>query len=133
MYDEASVRELLIQSCHSSEEAHQFFALHRADAALLSVLIEIAVDAGDHGGDGPMQAAYFASQFSAELLAPYAAVLLRLLPRADGYGGHVAVALAKCRSPEGRAAIIAELGDGSRFDAWLFMQALSELPDHGHN
>lgn len=126
MQDEAIVRELLIQSCHSSEEASQFFASRQSDSALLSLLVKIAVDAEGYEGDAPMQAAYFTSQYGSALLAPHASALLHLLPQANGYGGHVALALARSGLPEGKAAILSELGDGSRFDAWLFKQALSE-------
>jgi hypothetical protein len=73
-----------------------------------------------------MQAAYFASQYPGTLPEPYEPKLLDLLPTVNGYGGHIALALGKTKSPRGKAALLAELGDGSRFDAWLFKKALAE-------
>jgi len=60
------------------------------------------------------------------LLEPYEPKLLSLLTTVNGYGGHIALALGKTRSPRGRIALLSELGDGSRFDAWLFKKALAE-------
>jgi hypothetical protein len=129
VYEESVIRQALISSCHSSKEAVQYFSDRIGDPALLDLLVRIAVDDAGHEGDAPMQAAYFASQFSGEELVRYEPALLALLGTANGYGGHVAVALGKTRSPRGRAAITAELGDGSRFDAWLFKKALAEYGD----
>jgi hypothetical protein len=69
-----------------------------------------------------MQAAYWVSQFPSSLLRPHEPVLYEMLPIVDGYGGRVALALGKTGSQRGRAAIIEELGDGTRFDAWLFRE-----------
>ena len=126
MYDEATVRNLLIESCHSSKAAERYFLARLSDPELLALLVAIALDAEDYGGDARMQAAYFASQFSGVLLAPHEAALLELLPRADGYGGHVATALARMKSVQGKQAILAALCDGSRFDAWFFRKLLAE-------
>lgn len=129
MYQEASIRELLIDSCHSVPKAEEFFAKRLSDPELLATLMEITVDAGGHLGDARMQAAYFVSQFPASMLIRHEAALVDLLPRADGYGGHIAVALGKTRSPRGRQLLIQKLGDGSRFDAWLFKIALAEYTE----
>ncbi len=126
MHDEAAIRDLLIESCHSSKEAVSFFVEQMSDPEFLSLLMCIALDEYGYLGDAPMQAAYFVSQFPGELLAPHEAALFELLPQADGYGGHVALALAKTKSERGKQAILTELGDGSRFDAWLFKEALAE-------
>ncbi|CAM0999784.1 hypothetical protein EJMOOK_14070 [Rhodanobacter sp. Root179] len=126
MYDEATIRKQLIASCHSSQEAKEYFLANLNDPELLSLLVKIALDAEDHGGDAPMQAAYFTSQFPNSLLVRYEPELFGLLTSANGYGGHVALALGKTRSARGKEALVAELGDGSRFDAWLFNKALAE-------
>jgi hypothetical protein len=125
MYDETAIREYLIDSCHSSEAAEKFFRARLLDADLLSLLVHIARDADDHGGDAPMQAAYWASQFPPELLICHESALLERLPVVDGYAGHVALALGKTGSHRGRAAIVEQLADGKRFDAWLFRDALA--------
>lgn len=126
MHAEAHIRQLLIDSCHSSKEARAFFESRLADEELLRLLIRIAKDDGDQGGDAPMQAAYYASQFPGKLLLPYEVELRTMLPIVNGYGGHVALALGKTKSAAGKQAILNELGDGTRFDAWLFQQALAQ-------
>jgi hypothetical protein len=126
MYDEANIRDQLIASCHSADDARLFFLSRLNEPELLFVLIKIALDAQDHGGDAPMQAAYFASQYPGSLLARYEPELYGLLTAAAGYGGHIALALGKTKSVRGKSALVAELGDGSRFDAWLFKEALAE-------
>ena len=123
---EADVRQKLIDSCHSSEAAQRFFMARLDDATLLALLVKIAEDAENHGGDAPMQAAYFASQFPGALLALHEEKLLALLTTVDGYGGHIALALGKTKSTRGKAALLSELAYGSRFDAWLFRKGLAE-------
>lgn len=126
IYDEAVVRRKLIESCHSSKEAHEYFVERLDDWTLLSLLMRIAEDAEDYGGDSPMQAAFYASQFSGDFLKPFEPKLLDLLTQVNGYGGHIALAIGKTKSLRGKAALESELGDGSRFDAWLFKKALAE-------
>ena len=126
MYDEVDIRAKLVDSCHSSKEARDFFLARLADPQLLALLMKIAEDAEEWGGDAPMQAAHFASQFPGGLLSPYEPKLLNLLATVNGYSGHIALALGKTRSPRGKAALLSELGDGSRSDAWLFKKALDE-------
>jgi hypothetical protein len=121
---EPRIRELLIASCHSSQAAKEYFRSRLGDAELLRLLVRIARDAEDYEGDAPMQAAYWASQYPTELLVPHEPALLEMLPIVNGYGGHVALALGKTRTSRGRAAILQELGDGKRFDAWLFHKGL---------
>jgi hypothetical protein len=124
MLDDARIRGLLIDSCHSSADAVAYFRANLSNAELLALLVKIARDADDHGGDAPMQAAYWVSQYPSSLLIPHEAALFEMLPIVDGYAGHVALALAKTGSQRGRLAIVQELGDGTRFDAWLFREAL---------
>lgn len=126
MYEESAVRQALISSCHSSKEAVEYLSGRIGDPVLLELLVRIAVDEAGYEGDAPMQAACFASRFSGDQLARHEPDLLALLSTANEYGGHVAVALGKTGSSKGKAAITAELGDGSRFDAWLFRKALAE-------
>ena len=129
MIDESAIRELLIDSCHSSAAADNFFRCHLDDTELLALLVQIVRDADDYQGDAPMQAAYWMSQFRGDLLMLHEASLLEMLPIVDGYGGHVALALGKTRSPRGRQAIVRELGNGERFDAWLYQQGIEAADD----
>ena len=76
-----------------------------------------------------MQAAYYMSKFSREMLMPYEHQLISMLPTVNGYGGHVALALSKTLSQAGKQAIVNELGDGSRNDAWLFRKALGSYDE----
>lgn len=126
MEDDATIRQILIDSCHSSQEAQDLLDSRISDPEFLAKLIEIAEDSEDYQGDAPMQAAYYASKASAAMLINHIEALIRMFPEVNGYGGHVALAIGKTRSPEGRELIEQELGDGSRFDAWLFEKALAE-------
>lgn len=125
MKDEVAIRSLLIDSCHASKEATRFFDSQLSDPDLLALLIRIAEDEDDHQGDAPLQAAYYVSQFPSSLLVQHEVALIRILPQANGYGGHIAAALGKIQSTQAKALLEQELGDGTRFDAWLFKQALS--------
>jgi len=60
------------------------------------------------------------------MLKPHEQTLREMLPTVNGYGGSIALALGKTGSAAGRQAIIKELGDGSRFDADSFRQALKQ-------
>jgi hypothetical protein len=124
MLDEARIRDMLIDSCHSSADADAYFRAHLGDADLLALFVKIARDEDGHLGDAPMQAAYWVSKFPPVLLLPHEPALVEMLSIVDGYGGHVALALGKTGSERGRNAIIEELGDGTRFDAWLFRKGL---------
>lgn len=44
MHDEAAIRDLLIESCHSSKEAVSFFVEQMSDPEFLSLLMCIALD-----------------------------------------------------------------------------------------
>jgi hypothetical protein len=126
MFYEDHIRETLISACHSSNEADNFFRLHLDNPKLLALLVHIAKDDKDYGGDAPMTAAYYVSEFPPQMLEQHEQTLREMLPTIDGYGGHVALALGKTRSPAGRQVIIEQLGDGTRIDAHLFRRALSE-------
>ena len=82
------------------------------DTELLQLLVRIARDTEGFEGDAPVEAAYWMSQYSPELLLPHEPAMLEMLPIVNGYGGHVALALGKTRTTRGRAAIVNELGDG---------------------
>jgi len=131
MFDETDIREKLIASCHSSVEAQAFFKAHLEDAELLKMLVSIAQD--DRGGDAPMQAAYWVSEYPSHLLQPYEPVFYQLLPLADWAFGHIALALGKTRSVRGRNLILAQLGNGERFDAWLYEKALAYYGEQEHS
>ena len=126
MYYEDHIRKLLIDSCHSSVEAQQFFRSRLDDSKMLLLLLRIAKDDEDYGGDAPMQAAYYLSQFSASMLVPHAHELLAKLPVTDGFASHIAVALGKTQLPEVRQALLEGLGDASGPDAIYYQMALEE-------
>lgn len=50
MYDEADIREKLVDSCPSSTEAREFFMARLADQELLALLMKIAENAEDWDG-----------------------------------------------------------------------------------
>ena len=68
--------------------------------------------------------AAYVSEFPAHMLKPHEQTLREMLPTVSGHGGRVALALGKTKSSAGRQVIIEQLGDGSRFDADSFRQAL---------
>lgn len=80
MIGERCIRELLIASCHSSLKAQRFFESQLDSAELLDCLMRIAVDADDYGGDAPMQAARYISQFSPNLIEKHEEDLIAALP-----------------------------------------------------
>lgn len=125
MITEATVRRLLIDSCHSSERAGKAILDSLSSSEFVSLLVKIALDEDDYQGDAPMQAAYYLSQAPVELLLPFESQLLNLLPTANGYGGHIALTLGRMKSPLAKPVIITGLGNGERFDSWLFKEALS--------
>jgi hypothetical protein len=131
MIDEGHIRELLIESCHSSADANRFFKSHLNDAELLECLVNIAVDAEDYGGDAPMEAAYWVSEFPAALIKKHEKELIAVLSSADVNGSLIALALGKTQSLMAKPLILAELGDGQRYDAWLFRKALAYYDGRG--
>jgi hypothetical protein len=124
MITEHEARQLLIDSCHSSTEADAALLSKLASPEFVSLLVRIALDEEDYGGDAPMQAAYYLSQAPSENVRPFEPQLLALLTTANGYGGHVALALGRMRSSSAKAVIQSELGDGEFPSAWLYKEAL---------
>lgn len=49
---------------------------------------------------------------------------MEILPLVDGYGGHIALSLAKANLRPARELITNALRDGKRFDDWLCVEAL---------
>ncbi len=90
------------------------------------MLVRIALDEEDCGGDAPMQAAYYLSKAPSENVRPFEPLLLALLNTANGYGGHIALTLGRMRSATARAVIHSELGDGEFPSAWLYREALKQ-------
>jgi hypothetical protein len=123
---ENELRHLLIETCHSSDQARAYFEARLADEGMLRTLVRIAVDAEGYLGDAPMQAAFWISRYPAALIAPHERAILDAIPTAEegGYAGHFALTLGKIRSKSAKQWLIDGLGDGSRFDAWLFRQSL---------
>ena len=126
MIPEETVRQLLIDSCHSSEVADKKLLGSLSSPEFVSLLVKIALDEDDYQGDAPMQAAYYLSQAPVEMLKPFEQKLLSLLTTANGYGGYVALTLGRMQSALAKAVITSELGNGERFDVWLFKEALKQ-------
>lgn len=128
MMSEELLRQLLIDSCHSSKQADEELLKNLSSQEFVALLVKIALDEDDYEGDAPMQAAYFLSKAPVERTKPFENQVLRLLPVASdsGYGGHVALTLGRMKSAEAKAILKAELSDGTRFDAWLFEEALKQ-------
>ena len=126
MMTETAVRQLLIDSCHSSTEADTTLLRNLTSPEFVALLVHIALDREDYGGDAPMQAAYYLSQTPIENIRPFEAQLLALLTTANGYGGHIALTLGRMRSVSAKAVILEELGDGEFPSAWLYREALKQ-------
>ncbi|MEM8734967.1 MAG: hypothetical protein AAGG44_12125 [Planctomycetota bacterium] len=129
MAGHTAIRELLIQSCHSSDVADEKLTSQLGDAAFIADLVEIARDRDGFGGDAPMQAAYYLSQAAPELLVPHAKTLLEAVTVADdgGYMGHLSIAIAKTNATSAKSFIESAASDPSRIDAWLFREAMTHF------
>ncbi|TQR45055.1 hypothetical protein [Paenibacillus popilliae] len=66
MYDKDLIRDLLIDSTHSIQEANTFFQERLNDKALLDILVDFALD--DYSSDASMTASYWISNFQENLL-----------------------------------------------------------------
>ena len=75
-YNRAEIYPNLIQSLHSSNDAEDFFRNRLQEEAMLATLIEIALE--DESDDARMEAAFWVSQFAADLLEPHENDLMRL-------------------------------------------------------
>src|SRR2546430_643751 len=112
MISESVVRELLIHSCHSSSEAKRELLSELSSPAFVDLLVQIAVDADDHQGDAPMQAAYFLSQAPPAHIRVHEKQLLALLSTANGYSGHIALTLGRIQSRDAKPLIAHMLMEG---------------------
>lgn len=121
---EPEIRQLLIDSCHSSVEAEERILSELQSAQFLNLLVHIAIDADDYQGDAPMQAAYFLSKASPLLTHPHEAALLELLESADGYAGSVALVLGRIKSQQAKPIIALRLEEGW-WPEHLYKEALS--------
>jgi hypothetical protein len=124
MISEQLTRRLLIEACHSSEEAAQRILAELPSSEFVALLVQIAVDAGDYQGDAPMRAAYYLSLASPALMKPHESELLDLLSTADGYAGSVALALGRMRSVAAKPVIAQMLAQGY-WPADAYRKALS--------
>ncbi|MDO6687502.1 MULTISPECIES: hypothetical protein [unclassified Agarivorans] len=81
-----SLREQLIASLHSDKEAESFFTERLNDSKLLLELCNICAPHDEYSNDPRMAAAYYISQYPAELLAEVIPLLLVLvtLPSCGG-------------------------------------------------
>ncbi len=74
-----SLREKLIASLHSDEEADSFFNDHLNDPKLLLELCNICAPHDEYSNDPRMAAAFYISKFPAELLVEVVPLLLVLV------------------------------------------------------
>jgi len=123
---EAEIRKLLIDSCHSSKDADEELLKMLSDPKVISLLIEIALDEMDHGGDSPMQAAYYLSQAAVERIQSHEEELINILSADLPYSGHAALALGRMQSKKAHPIIVSELGEGGFPSAWLYEEALAK-------
>jgi hypothetical protein len=128
MMPEPETRQLLIDSCHSSNMADSRILAELESPEFVSLLVRIAVDADDYGGDAPMQAAYYLSRVRSALLQPDEASLIDLLGTADGYAGFVALALGHMRSQKAKPIITRMMAEGC-WPRETYQEALSGYDD----
>ena len=124
MISESEARKLLIDSCHSVEEAEKQIHSELKSGEFVNLLVRIAIDEDDYQGDAPMQAAYFVSQAATQFIAPHENVLLQLLESANGYAGFVALSLARIKSTNAKPIIAQRLKEGW-WPEHLYQEALS--------
>lgn len=119
VFDPELIRSLLIETCYSNEEATSFFDQRLNDQNLLDLLVKIALDEDDRGGDAPMAAGDFIYKFPSERLKEYETQFISILKReySSARSEDIAMALAKFKSVEAKDFIekeIRELEYGSR-------------------
>jgi hypothetical protein len=101
-YTRDEVYPFLVQSLHSAKPADDFFRSRLNDESLLATLLEVARD--DVSDDARMEAAYWASQFPAELLEPFENKLRQLsLESWESINVHAKTALDKVAKLEAYA------------------------------
>ncbi|RJG25502.1 hypothetical protein [Paenibacillus thiaminolyticus] len=100
MYDKDLIRDLLIDSTHSIQEANTFFQERLNDKALLDILVEFALD--DYSSDASMTASYWISNFTENLLLTIEDKLLIIQEyELDNISVHAWIALGKIKSKKG--------------------------------
>lgn len=100
MYDKDLIRDLLIDSTHSIQEANIFFQERLNDKALLDILVDFALD--DYSSDASMTASYWISNFTENLLLTIEDKLLILQEyELDNISVHAWIALGKIKSKKG--------------------------------
>ena len=124
MISEPEIRQLLIDSCHSSADAERRLLRELELEEFVGLLVHIAIDADDYQGDAPMQAAYFLSKAAPSHLQPYETVLISLLESTNGYAGSIALALGRMKSSEAKPIINQCLVEGW-WPEHLYREALS--------
>ncbi|WGU92395.1 hypothetical protein QJQ58_17610 [Paenibacillus dendritiformis] len=100
MYDKDLIRDLLIDSTHSIQEANTFFQERLNDKVLLDILVDFALD--DYSSDASMTASYWISNFTENLLLTIEDKLLILQEyELDSISVHAWIALGKIKSKKG--------------------------------
>lgn len=121
------IRELLIETCYSNEKASKYFESKIDDQNMLQILVSIAVDEDDFGGDAPMAAGSYIPMYPVPMLKEYEKEFLDILVReySDARPEDIALALAKIQSSAAKPIIeqnIKELEYGPRCE--IFEEAL---------
>ncbi len=111
MYDIDEVRELLIETCYSNKDAERYFSERLDDRELLELLVQVAVDDEDYGGDAPMAAGEWIYKYKKEWLSDFETVFLDILRREFSVvrTEDIALALAKIDSIQAKLLIEKEI------------------------
>ncbi len=111
IYNLQDIRELLIETMHSNDSADSYFHQKLVDREMLKILVRIALDDEDFGGDAPMAAGDYIHQYPAEWLKEHEASFLDILKReySDARPEDIALALAKFKSLSAKSFIEKEI------------------------
>ncbi|HCC07588.1 MAG TPA: hypothetical protein DEP72_05455 [Clostridiales bacterium] len=105
MFEKDKIRELLIDSVHSKDDAKDFFTGNLESPKLLNTLVEIAID--DYSGDARMEASFWISKFETSLLKNIEEKLIKIqCDELDSIACHAFISLARIKSKDGLKYII---------------------------
>ncbi len=105
MYNIDKIRELLIDSIHSRNDAKAFFSKELMNNEILESLLSIVIE--DDSNDARMEASYWISKFEVDLLKKHEGILLQIQKdELDSVACHSFMALAKIKSKMGMMYII---------------------------
>jgi hypothetical protein len=79
MTNEYEVRDQLIKTMHSSESANARILDQLSSPDFIILLLTIAIDASDHGGDAPVAAGFYLTKIAPPILLQYRPTLVTFL------------------------------------------------------